>query len=81
MSENGAKMFRTYPNPVSDIVMIESATSVNRYEIYDVKGAVVRSEAVDSNSFEINVNNLPSGIYFIKIASEGMIQTKRFIKK
>ena len=81
MSENGAKMFRTYPNPVSDIVMIESATSVNRYEIYDVKGAVVRSEAVDSNSFEINVNGLPSGIYFIKTVSEGMTQTKRFIKK
>ena len=79
--ENETCVFTAYPNPANEKLMIESAVTVSRYEIYDVKGAIVTSEAIDSNSFEINVNNLPSGTYFIKIASEGMIQTKRFIKK
>ena len=61
--------------------MIESEVVVNQYEIYSITGAMILSEPVDEKSFEINVSELPAGAYLIKMVSEGMVQTKRFVKK
>lgn len=79
--ENEACVFAVYPNPASDKLMIESAVSVNRYEIYNVAGSIVSSKAVGEQSFEVNVSEIPAGTYLIKMMSDGMVQTKRFIKK
>ena len=61
--------------------MVGSEFSVNRYDIYNVAGVLILSKPVDEKSFEINVSELTAGTYFIKIASEGMVQTKRFVKR
>ena len=34
-----------------------------------------------AKSFNINVSELPTGTYIIKMSSEGMVQSRRFVKK
>ena len=81
VDENTTSLASVYPNPAVDKLMIESAITVNQYEIYNVAGAMICSEAVDGKSFEVNVSELPTGAYLIKMTSEGLVQTKRFVKK
>ncbi len=79
--ENTAVSLSVYPNPSSDKLIVESRDMVERYDIYNVTGEMVGGSPVNTTSFEVNVSGLPEGVYVIKVASEGLVQTKRFVKK
>ena len=57
-----------YPNPVNDIVMIEThgRASLQNVIIYDVNGRKVLS----TSESQIDISNLPNGIYFIKLGEK-----------
>ena len=67
------------PNPVNDIVMIEThgRTSLQNVIIYDVNGRKVLS----TSESQIDISNLPSGVYLMKIESSDGIFYKKIIKE
>lgn len=81
VDENAVNSFVVYPNPASEKLIVASEVVVNQYEIYNIAGAMILSQPVGEKSFDINVSELPSGTYLIKMVSEGMVQTRRFVKK
>ena len=68
-----------YPNPVNDKLYIEILTQTLTIEIYDVHGRRLLS-AISSQPSVIDVENLKSGIYFVKINTEKGNIVKRIIK-
>jgi hypothetical protein len=81
IGEQATSALSVYPNPASELLKVESNVNVSRYEVYNVAGAMLMSQPVDSKSFNVNVSDLPTGAYLIKMTSEGMVQTQRFVKK
>ena len=81
IGETSLNMVSVYPNPAKSMISVESDNVVNSYEIYNVAGVMVYSETVDSKSFNVNVNELPSGAYMIRMDSDGFVRTKRFVKE
>lgn len=77
-NNNDLQNFGIYPNPVSSILNITNAENAN-IQIYDVLGKLILTR--DNISFEeqINVSNLTTGTYFIKIQKGNAIATERFI--
>ena len=71
-----------YPNPVKDKIYIETPTQTLTVEIYDVYGRHQVTETPShQDNLTIDVANLKSGIYFVKInTNEGNI-VKRIIKQ
>lgn len=70
-----------YPNPVVDILSIESKSKVEEIQIYNVSGQLVFHSQQSGNKVQINISNLPSGIYMGKFKTEkGWIKNK-IIKK
>lgn len=68
-----------YPNPVKDILSINATTTViEQVEIYSVLGKKVKEINADFN--KVNINNLPTGVYVVKIYSEKGITAKKLIK-
>ena len=70
-----------YPNPVSDKLYIEAEVEIEEVVVYDVFG---RHQVTETPSHQgnlvVDVANLNSGVYFVKIVtSEGEI-VKRFVK-
>ncbi|MGH1384528.1 T9SS type A sorting domain-containing protein [Kordia sp.] len=60
--------------------MLNSATTNNEYVIYDILARKLMSGKVKNNDItNVNVGNLPKGIYYIKI--DDFTETKKFIKK
>ena len=49
-----------------------------RIEIINLAGKIIFTKQIPDN--RIDVNNLPSGFYFLKIEMETGMETKRFIK-
>ncbi len=68
-----------YPNPVEDKLTIESTgIPITKSIIYSIQGQVVLET---SDNDEIDVANLPSGVYFIQITAENRTQALKFVKK
>ena len=71
-----------YPNPVSDILRIESSESnLFTLQLFNVAGERVTQNNVMSDSFELNVSEIPKGIYVITIKhlSTGIIESQKII--
>lgn len=81
VDENSISMVTVYPNPASEKLIVDSEIVVNQYEIYTITGAMIVGKPVDAKSFEINLSEIPAGTYFVTLTSDGMVQTKRFVKK
>ena len=81
VSEGALVTCQVYPNPTSEFLMVENDVTVNHYEIYNIMGEMLMSKPVGVKSFNVNVSELPTGTYIIKMSSEGMVQSRRFVKK
>lgn len=68
-----------YPNPVSEILSVESRFPLKRIEIYNLLGQEVKE--VHSNFETINLRDLSKGIYMIKISSENGSTVRKLIKQ
>ncbi len=69
-----------YPNPVKDILNIKSVASVDNVTVYDVLGKVVLQETPGKISPAINMSNLASGAYLVKVTIGNSSKTIKVIK-
>ena len=72
--ENLSIAVNLYPNPVVDVLNIESSALINSVVIYDIAGNIAyTSSNLNSNLVKVNYANLASGMYVVKISTnEGM---------
>ena len=71
---------KIYPNPVSSVLFVEADVDINKLTIYNLLGQIV-SEKIVTDAPEIDVRNLPSGVYLIDIENGESHKTLRFIKE
>lgn len=72
---------KVYPNPVEDFTTITSSNTIDSIEIYDSIGHQITHKTIASKSYEIDLKNLPLGIYFIKINQDEFHTFEKIIKK
>ena len=78
INDNNLQNVIIYPNPTTSILNIENAEN-SMIEVYDLLGRVVLSENNISINKQLNVSNLSTGTYLIKISNNGQIKTDKFI--
>lgn len=66
-----------HPNPVKDFLNIKTSAKIKEVEVYDMAGKKVK---VEVNGNRLDVRQLPSGSYLVKITTETGMITKPFIK-
>lgn len=70
-----------YPNPSSSVVTIETKELIDEIILQDLKGAIVlKVIPTDSSVNQVNVAELPAGIYFLQLVKGGQLVTKKLIK-
>lgn len=72
------KTVSIYPNPVKDVLNIQSKNEIVKAEIYDAAGRILISTSVKGNS--VNVSELSKGNYIIKLFTKDKTFTQKFIK-
>jgi PKD repeat protein len=75
------KQFSIYPNPARDVVNITSSVNgSSTVMIMDLAGRTVASTTLNaSGNTSMNISQLNSGVYFIRIASENGQHTEKLI--
>ena len=73
---------KVYPNPVNDRLYIVTEDEVENVVVYDIYGRLQVTETPrHQGNLTIDVENLKSGIYFVKINTEKGNIVKRIIKQ
>ncbi len=73
--------FNIFPNPVDDKLYIETEVEIEEVSIFDIYGRRQELSAVSCQPSAIDVSNLNSGVYFVKVVTNEGEVVKRFIKK
>ncbi|MCZ2100882.1 MAG: T9SS type A sorting domain-containing protein [Chitinophagales bacterium] len=69
---------KLHPNPTTGIVTIDHLDTPAKVDIYDLNGSIVQS--VHNVTSEVNIDNLPSGIYILNIMNHQINERHRIIK-
>ena len=77
-----------YPNPVENLLSVilkkmNLNDSFTLIEIYNAKGQVIlrtREKVLQNKIMEINIQDLPQGLYFIKVIIDENSYNKSFVK-
>lgn len=74
--------FKIYPNPFMNIIHIENI-GIQEYELtmMNSMGQIVKQLQINNNNTIIDLSELKSGIYFLRIESRDNAKTMRIIKK
>lgn len=81
---NNEEMIKVYPNPTNRLVNIRINQFVGKVtiQIVDINGRVVFNQTDDKFNIEkaININNLQSGVYIIKLTGNELNYSQKLIK-
>jgi glycosidase len=78
--ENTNKVFiKMYPNPATNTLFFSE--SMERVTVFDITGRKVLEQKDLRSNQSINIANLGSGIYLVKLESDGRTTTKKLIKQ
>ena len=70
------------PNPACDWVEISATTPViNQMEIFNMAGEIVLSRQQMESGTQVNLSDLPSGIYFVRITTADGVSQQKLIKQ
>lgn len=76
-----ANNIKMYPNPTNNFVMVEVSNLTNaKLQVVDITGKILMNQSLNASSNTINVQQLPSGIYFFKVVSNEGTSTNKIIK-
>jgi hypothetical protein len=66
--------FDVYPNPASDYIIVNCTLGHDqnsKIDIIDLTGRIVYSQKTNDVTENINISNLPEGVYFVSVSIQG----------
>ncbi len=72
---------KMYPNPATNVMNIESHTTIEKVAIYNVLGQQIVTENPNKELVTLDVSNLQVGVYVVKTTIGGNTSSTRFIKE
>nr|WP_321224583.1 T9SS type A sorting domain-containing protein [uncultured Psychroserpens sp.] len=73
--------FKYFPNPINDVLTLESQNPIDRIEVFNVLGqriVVINSANTIQN---IDLSSIQTGAYFVKVSIKNQVKTIRVIKE
>ena len=81
VNDNAKNAVKIYPNPVVDMLNIESPNKVKSVSVFDATGKAVSTHTLNSTKSQINLSKLTPGVYLVNIEMENETRSVKVIKK
>ena len=72
--------FEIYPNPVKSELNFEFKEGKNLIQVFDMNGKLLLNKMANQTHLNLDVSNLNSGVYFIKVSNAKYLGTTKIIK-
>ena len=73
--------FTFYPNPVKDVLNISNAQNISKVQVINLLGQEMMVKTMNENQGQIDMSQLSSGTYLVKVTSEDQVKTIKVIKE
>lgn len=68
------------PNPVQDVLTIDTEYDLNQAQVVDASGRIVQAVEISELQTTLNVSELPEGVYTLRMTNDQGVIEKRFVK-
>jgi len=74
---------KVYPNPAKRVITIEAnnLAKENTLTILNANGQELIREQIVGSMTQIDIGNLTSGIYFVKLTTDGAVEVRKILKQ
>lgn len=76
VAENSHANIEVYPNPAEGIVNV-TAEGLQDITVIDMMGRVVSQTSASQSAMTVDLSNIPSGLYFLRVTTENGVALKR----
>ena len=73
--------FTYYPNPVNDQLTIKAQRNVENVTVFNMLGQVVLRQSPNSLECVVNMAEMQTGAYFVRVSIGNTTETVRVLKK
>ncbi|WP_274476465.1 T9SS type A sorting domain-containing protein [Mangrovimonas aestuarii] len=73
--------FSYYPNPVSSNLVLTAQKNIQHVAVFNMLGQQVINAAPNTMKVDLDMSNLQTGAYFVKVSIDGNLETIRVIKQ
>jgi hypothetical protein len=73
--------FKAYPNPVKDVLNLSYSTEISSVEVYNMLGQKVLTKTLNVAQGQIDMSNLNTGNYIVKVTADGLTKTIKVVKQ
>jgi len=74
------RTFTVYPNPASNVLFVSSGDlEIDKVVVYNSTGQILLEDNYAEH--KIHLNNMPNGVYYLKISANSMVEVYRFVVK
>ncbi len=80
ISETAENQIQVLPNPTTNNWIVNSNTTIEKVELFDISGKKIVSENVNKKSYTIAGKGLNAGMYFAVITTKSQVETIKVIK-
>jgi glycosidase len=74
-------LLKIYPNPATDHLFVESKERIDQVGLFSIDGKIIRTFFPESNQLSFPLNDLKTGLYFIRIKTASQLFTEKVVKK
>lgn len=80
---NFAQNISLMPNPADNYIelRVNSNVEVKEAMVFNAFGQLIQTVELNDNHVRIDLSNMASGMYFVRVNGEGVTATKKFIKR
>ncbi|MEZ0006632.1 hypothetical protein ABH942_002009 [Flavobacterium sp. 28YEA47A] len=75
------KNLKAYPNPVTDMLSISYSENIISVEVFNLIGQKIMDKATNSTQVTINLSDVETGAYLVRVSSGKAQKTFRVLKK
>jgi hypothetical protein len=73
--------FAAYPNPVKDVLNLTYDKNISNVAVFNLLGQQILTKSVNATDSQVDMSNLTSGTYFVKVTADDEVQTIKVIKQ
>ncbi|WP_442787770.1 GEVED domain-containing protein [Flavobacterium suncheonense] len=73
--------FKAYPNPVTNVLNLSYSSEISSVEVFSMLGQRVLTEKLSANQVQVDISNLPSGNYMVKVTADGLTKSIKVVKQ
>ncbi len=72
---------KVYPNPVIDILNLSYSNNIDKVQIVNLLGQEVVTKVINATDAKVDMSQLASGTYLVKVTSDSQVKTLKVIKQ